>query len=1117
MSGSGGGGGYEYQARATAYVGTHILAQEPLSWIEHSTPDIPISVEEETNGPGDDLKITLKDGTVIELQAKHGLKKDKKFWEAILKLAHGLAEKSSLYGILLTDFTASRTIKDKLRQDLKRLGQGRTDDLKDITQEVRNKFAEEGISNDSELFRRLRIIVVDLDDDSQGAKNAQLLLSKVIEDQYQTGTAWETLVKDGLNLITIRGRRDAASLARLLTNKPIQLSSTSSNPAVIAEGYREWLSQKTAHLKVPGFPLQRELSIETNWIPLQAKLREGDQTSFDAEFIPELYRLSVVIGAPGTGKSTLLRRLAHGLSAAEKRVIFIRLPDVKKLLDSEKSEGFEWAILKAAADNSGFNDKELRLALSTPDYLLADGLDECKSDRANIADKLDAWVANSSTKIVITTRPSDESGILPGWEHIELSPLNKPDILKYSQQLLAAYCEDAAKVQERLDSLHWQLQDSTNASLAVKNPLILGFIVQLIAEDVEIGQNRTQLYNNIIKLASKRPPLDRKPIEFSERDAQRIFEIAGWKLLDQPELAADELINSIIEELESRGYTLPQAEEKAEDGVEFWQDRCIFERYRLGTQDIISFVHPTLCEYAAGRYASRLSDEKLCQWLERVRRKSEWRESILFCAGSGAAERISNHLLKLDNPEDPASKEVLLATDILAEFKKPSLELLKLVANQIKLRLKSSNSSVSCEVLEAALKLTNLAPEIIGSIAQSLLNDTQPWTYLAAVRICLVFGEKYIDLDAVTEIVDTIITQVIQSKRISRVIVTLPSNIKHIDVDSLLEGRDIVIEEDWQGQWNLWNQVVLEGVNLLMRKQPGLETDRRIEQVLEEGLFTFLTNSSMEFYLSEYVLKNLEEDDRQEHAKRLLPLSSARLVKQAKAFYETFDEPFRELKRDREANQAILEAVIRVTNNTTSEAILPKPQSQELVALAILLRGMRWSKVRACDWSLINAPFDLDAVDAVFKGAIAAMKIDSPTLATQAKFALQDIQHDLDMIESVLRSETNDNEKEWALQQTIKKITDNPFAWSISSNQIPKVPVEPKWELAKNTDITSKDLVHALNHPSPGIFLNAALLLMHGVGGSEGMYLVREFLREKNDLIPKLKEILEDWVQQCLE
>ncbi|MEQ8757513.1 MAG: NACHT domain-containing protein [Coleofasciculus sp. G1-WW12-02] len=893
---------------------------------------------------------------------------------------------------------------------------------------------------------------------------------------------------------------------------------------VIVENYREWLSQKTAHLKVPGFPLQRELSIKTNWIPLQAKLREGDKTSFDAEFIPTLYRLSVVIGAPGAGKSTLLRRLAHCLSAAGKRVIFIRLPDVKKLLDSDKSEGFEWAILKAAADNSAFNDKELRLALSTPDYLLADGLDECKSDRANIADKLDAWVANSSTKVVITTRPSDESSLLPGWQHIKLSPLNKPDILEYSQQLLAAYCEDAAKVQERLDSLHRQLQDSTNASLAVQNPLLLGFIVQLIAEDVEIGQNRTELYSNIIKLASKRPPLDRKPIEFSERDAQRIFEIAGWRLLHKPELAADELINSIIEELESRGYTLREAEEKAEDGVEFWQNRCIFKRYSLGTQDIISFVHPTLCEYAAGRYASRLSDEKLCQWLERVRRKPEWRESILFCAGSGAAEGIITYLLELDNPEDPASKEVLLATDILAEFKKPSLELLKLVANQIKLRLKSSNSSVSCEVLEAALKLTNLAPEIIGSIAQSLLNDTQPWTYLAAVRICLVFGDKYIDLDTVTEIVDTIITQVIQSKRISRVIVTLPSkpsNIKHIDANSLLEGRDIEIEEDWQGQWNLWNQVVLEGVELLMRKQPGIETDRRIKQVLEEGLFTFFTNSSMEFYLREYVLKNLEEDERQEHAKRLLPLSSARLVKQAKAFYETFDDTswpdFRELKRDWEANQAILEAVIRVTDNTTSEAILPKPQSQELVAFAILLRGMRWSKVRACDWSLINAPFDLDAVDAVFKGAIAAMKIDSPTLATQAKFALQDIQHDLDMIESVLRSETNDNEKEWALQQTIKKITDNPFAWSISSSQIPKVPVEPKWELAKNTDITSKDLVHALNHPSPGIFMNAALLLMHGVGGSEGMYLVREFLREKNDLIPKLKEILEDWVQQCLK
>jgi hypothetical protein len=371
-------------------------------------------------------------------------------------------------------------------------------------------------------------------------------------------------------------------------------------------------------------------------------------------------------------------------------------------------------------------------------------------------------------------------------------------------------------------------------------------------------------------------------------------------------------------------------------------------------------------------------------------------------------------------------------------------------------------------------------------------------------------------LDTLAERVDEIITKVTESKRISKVIVTLPSNIKCIDANSLLEERDIVIEEDWHGQWNLWNQVVIEGVKLLMRKRPGFETDRRIKQVMKEGLFTFMTRSFMEIYLHEYVFENLEGDQK-EHAKRLLQLVLDRQYERAKAFYDPSWPDFRGLKRDRDANQAILKAIIRVADNTTSEEIQQKQQSQEPVALAILLRGMRWPKVRSCDWSLISVEFDSDALDAVFKGAIAAMEIDTQTLVTQAKFALEDIQrYDLDAIESALRTETNSTKREWALQQ-IQEIHNHnsPFAWSISSNQIPKVPVEPRWELAQRVDIQLKDLVHALKHPSLGISLNATLLLMHGIGGSEAGNLVREFLREETELAPKLKEILEDWVQEC--
>ncbi|HEY9634998.1 MAG TPA: hypothetical protein V6D14_16465 [Coleofasciculaceae cyanobacterium] len=447
----------------------------------------------------------------------------------------------------------------------------------------------------------------------------------------------------------------------------IERSATGADLANVAERYRAWLKEKTVHLKVPGLRLSEELSIETNWIPLRAKLREDSNESFDAEFVPELYRLSVVTGTPGTGKSTLMNRLAHRLSALGKRVLLVRLPEVQKLW--RKQGGFEDAILKASADNSGLSDEELRLALIAPDYLLADGLDQCNSDRANIAKELDSWVKapsrRSITRVVVTTRIGYEPGLLPGWKHTEISPLDwsrdGSSIQKYAKQLLNASLGEEAEIENRLALLENQLQTNKNASLAARNPLLLGFLVQLIAEGKSIRQNRAELYRDIIKLAYKRPPLDRQPIELKERDAQRILEIAGWKLLQEPDLSADELIESLIKELKTRDYTLPEAEKKAEAGVDFWENRCIFERRSMGNQDLITFIHPTLGEYAAGRYASDLDNEKLRAWLEKVRENPRWREPILLAAGLGAGETIVKNLLEFDNPEGSSLEDAILA------------------------------------------------------------------------------------------------------------------------------------------------------------------------------------------------------------------------------------------------------------------------------------------------------------------------------------------------------------------------------------------------------------------------------------------------------------------------
>lgn len=225
MSGSGGSGGYEYQHNAIGYVAAHILAGEPLGWrLETGAPDIPVAVAAETGGPGDDLCIALQNGVIVELQAKHGLRKGKLF-EPLLKLAQGLYENPSLYGVLLTDSTASQTIQNDLRKDLERIGQGRFDSLKSITREFQDKLVSANLPDDnSDIFRRLRIIVRDLEDDQQGARIAQSFLSKLISNQDQASVVWKILCDEGQILTSNRGRRDQEAWYSLLNSHSIFIS-----------------------------------------------------------------------------------------------------------------------------------------------------------------------------------------------------------------------------------------------------------------------------------------------------------------------------------------------------------------------------------------------------------------------------------------------------------------------------------------------------------------------------------------------------------------------------------------------------------------------------------------------------------------------------------------------------------------------------------------------------------------------------------------------------------------------------------------------------------------------------------------------------------------------------
>lgn len=187
------GGGANFQASLTAIVGAHILRGSPLGWLDGICNDLPIAVWAESEGPGDDLRIELLDGDVIEVQAKKGLQLGAKLWSAIMPLVHAIHHGHLAYGVLAVALDSSPTIIKNLAADLERLGQGRIDRLTKVGAEFHDILISDGISAER-VCRHLRIRVIDtLLSNNRDINAAKEILASICEQESDAPAAFDIL------------------------------------------------------------------------------------------------------------------------------------------------------------------------------------------------------------------------------------------------------------------------------------------------------------------------------------------------------------------------------------------------------------------------------------------------------------------------------------------------------------------------------------------------------------------------------------------------------------------------------------------------------------------------------------------------------------------------------------------------------------------------------------------------------------------------------------------------------------------------------------------------------------------------------------------------------------
>jgi len=965
MSGSSGDAGYDYQAEATAFVAAYAIAEQPLGWFDDAV-DVPATLDAESGGPGDDLRILTAAGRVIELQAKLGLRKGKDFWQAIVRLCNGLQAEPALRGVLLVNTAASKPIKVDLRKEL--LRGGRRDNEKAILKEVRKRLSTEGIDADG-VLPRLRVILKDFDEGTDGRDAAQLILHQILERPADVDTIWRIFTDEGHKLIKHRGARDARAFVRL-AGRHAPLKAHAEGAPVIAYRYCQTLAETTKEFAVPA--LGQSLPIDEAWIELRVVDDQKDRRSqkaslermvreyhewerladdfsiyekWDVDTLPTFAKRCVVVGGPGSGKTTFIQRLTHDLAKRDQLVLRVRLKLLKRRL--EAGTGIDEALASFIGEALGMKETIAKRLVNELDFLLADGLDECDPGRDLVAERLRTWCdGHPNCRVIMTTRPvGHHPGLLPGFAHLELLPLSDSDVCDHARRLFSLAVDDAEAAESACcEFLKGIDQDRANRkrsvrSLAARNPLLLGFLVRLAIDEQAAIENRADLFSNTLALMENTPDSSETASPaLTSSTANSALDVVAFHLIGNPNADLGDLRDQVAIELASVAPGSDPAA-AAEQVFDYWQHRRVIEKITAGHLSAVTFVHPALGEFAAARHLSRIADDEFKAWFGESRRQALWHQPIVLAASLDRNNRTLRELLQLDDALDASSIEAGIAASAIAEGAGDESIRQEVAAALIE-RLVSPIPLVAVESALSLVPIAAFAGEVVAKAAEPLLEHSQEWTRISARCLRLWANPQDSDVDWFDEW--------FRSFNLAST-----GNLGRFSRASSRDMPDETID--------MQHRMVDRGIRLLISSK----SREYIEEIFDEKKYT----ETLSVYMVRKVAESLREGGFESQADELDNRNGK--ISDFEGMHETY----------KKENGILLEAMLTACD--VQEPPPPPPNTSRFVLPGMVMEGLNLGVSNASDAQFIRQRVDFEAMVEVIRGTIAALDLNTDNLASE--------------------------------------------------------------------------------------------------------------------------------------
>jgi sulfatase modifying factor 1 len=352
----------------------------------------------------------------------------------------------------------------------------------------------------------------------------------------------------------------------------------------------------------------------------------------------------VLVGHPGSGKSTTLRLLAHRLlrqSSSSSLPILLRCIDYRP----KRHQSFEDFIYHSLRDQTSREVAEIlkreRLAQSPTVTLLLDGIDELQAGAVeSFVPALEHFLEDPATeieRIIITSRVDAFralEGSFSGWRRVSLQPLTD----KQLHQFVHSWFSD----EQTASQLLLRLDDRRMAELASR-PFLLALICLVYARGGDLGPNRSELYAKAVSYLERRHA--DAVSEFAVVRRREIFQDLALKSLQLGVLEVDKWLAAGIAasriantEGDQTGSFIELTDELDESSRAVGILQSALGKY--------SFVHRSFQEFLASRALLRspngegiiLEYAKMDRWEEPVR---------LFIGGLQSAEAQARMLRAL--------------------------------------------------------------------------------------------------------------------------------------------------------------------------------------------------------------------------------------------------------------------------------------------------------------------------------------------------------------------------------------------------------------------------------------------------------------------------------------